>query len=383
MRVLTTSILIFVLLSASVLAGCIDDAEVSPGDEADECVEDCPSDDLTSEDGRDLRTDLLANDSVPAPQWEVGDLFAQHIFDGPDDTSGFHIDSVVVEDTGGEWVIAPNSEELALRHAFWEYPFLGAFDKDNLASSAYGYEWDFFFEFPLEHGKTWDRNVVMPHPSFFWWMSYDVTFEVEYAESVDTYDGDFPGFFITGTTSEDELLFSYYYVPMLGWYDHFYWYDLTAEDSDTWRMHAMSMGTGKNWTGSTFIAEVEQRLEFENFFCPFVTEDDCQPENVHASFTLSEDTRLFGVVVTAAWGGTSHTVLHPPEGGTRTYEHTNTDLPDPESEGPDDVDAVASLEWFDEPSIPGDWQFANSGAGVFWGAFVFLLELSLQEQTIE
>lgn len=377
-------ILIAALMSATWLSGCIDESSVSDDDVDDpsDCVEDCPDEGLVSEDGRDLRKDLMINDTVPAPEWKVGDLFAQHIFDGPDDKSGFHIDSVVVEDTGSQWVIAPNDEELARRHAFWEYPFLGAFDKDNLASSAYGYDWDFFFEFPLEHEKTWERSVTVPHPTFFWWMTYDVIFEVEYAEGVDTSDGTYPGFYITGTTSEGELLFDYYYVPMLGWYDHFYWYDLEADDPGTWRMHAMSMGTGKEWTGTTYVADVEQAIEIENFFCPFLMDEFCQPSSLHDSFTLSEDTHLFGVLVTAAWGATSRSVLHPPEGSTRVYEHTNTDAPDDSGE-PEDFDAVMAEEWFDEPSIPGDWQFSNAGVGAFWGAFVYLMELSVQEVTVE
>ena len=372
---------ILIMLSAA-LAGCVDDTADVADDPDPGCPDPCP-DAFRSADGRDLRTELRANDTLEAPVWAVGDHFGQHIFDGDGDPNGYHIDSMVIEETGSAWVLATNSEDLARRHAFWDYPFLGAVQKSDLATTGYDVDWDFLFEFPLTEGKTWQREIELPHSSFFWTERYTVDFTVGYEARVDTFEGVYPGFEITGVTGTGETLFSYYYVPQIRWYDQFYWYDLETDDPSDYRLKAISMGTGTNWTGEYYVAEtVGEHFTF-NFFCPFLTDEFCQPKYSVDSFTLqSADNHLFGLVVAAAWGGHSRVLVTPPEGDPRAYEHTNDEVPDMESGEPEDIDAVTNIAWYDEPAIPGEWRFANSGGGVFWGGIYVLQELATTSHSL-
>src|SRR5688572_8884812 len=54
----------------------------------------------------DLAT-LDANSSLAAPSpWALGDWFGVHVFVGMEDTEGTHYNTVVVEETSTEWVLA-------------------------------------------------------------------------------------------------------------------------------------------------------------------------------------------------------------------------------------------------------------------------------------
>ena len=117
------------LLLATVLAGCSDG-----GDDGDH-------------DGHATGTDPGVA-PAEAPRWSLGDHWTYR------DSLGSTYSLVVAEEAGGDWVLLPNDKQIARFDAQFDISFVGTIRKADLAG-AQGGDRVQFFDFPLEHGKTW------------------------------------------------------------------------------------------------------------------------------------------------------------------------------------------------------------------------------------
>lgn len=373
-------ILAVLSMSSAALSGCVGNDPASDSSIDEGASLSVPDSKLNLD---DTKLQLQQGDSVDVPEWKIGDQFGQHIFTDPSDTAGFHIESMVIADSGSSYTLATSDQELARRHAFWDLPFLGQFSKKTLGTTAYDTDWDFMFQFPLSDNQTWTDTIEVPHTSFYWTETYDATFSVSYDAKIKSFSGTYPGFRIEANTA-DGLLFEYAYIPAIRWYDAFTWYDLSTEDVSDWRLRAISMGTSTGWTGEYWHDEVVQEINVFNLFCPFVTEEFCQPKDVHATFDVeSSENHLFGLVVPIAWGGHVRVALRPPEGDARMFEHLHTTPPNPDEDGDDPpLEEIAVRNWIDEPALEGEWGMESAGAGFAWGGILALTEIKQVSGTL-
>lgn len=375
--------LISLTLIVTALAGCSDDGG---GDHDDSLLSDDPCADATAADAegfcgqdavlddagvRDLRNDLTAEDTLKAPKWQVGDVFEQHMYFGKADTAGSHIQTMVIDDAGDCYTIATSDQEAARSESVYDYPILGCIGKQSLETSAFGTDWSWMYEFPLKDGKSWTATIE----SIINWNTYsfrtfEVTFDVEYDAAIDTPKGDYPGFWITGTTADGEKLLYYNYVPAVGWFSHFWIYDLdSADDPDDIMFHSMSMGTWKGYTGEYYLDESETLVdEFVGFGVnpedPTSVTGNLDTLPAPIQFDVAETAQhMLGVVVPIAVMGRTDVLLMDPENNYDQYSQENT------AEGDD----VFSVNFIDRAATAGTWTVESLGVSpFFWGSYVWI-----------
>lgn len=342
------------------LAGCVETPAAPAPLAADAPI-------LTAEDGRDLRTQLQASDQVAAPQWRVGDWFGHHVFFGNDDSTGRHYSTMVVEDRGDEWVLATDDRQAAKEDAVFDIPILGPIQKADLSTTGLGADWK-FYQFPLTHGSSW----VHAFPTTEGGDSVPITFTATYDPDIPTPDGERPGFEIRGTPEDGRLLFSYDYVPDIGWYAHFFLYDIETEDPDDFFFHVSSMGHGSGWTGTYYTDAA--KLLVESF--GGVAVDPNSPANSFAQpapperFTMDpEADYLFGFAFAFAFAGVVEMVLVDPDGNRHELRAVGA------------PDGGADLE-VDMPAVPGEWTAAAVGAGAVAIHGAFLWQITEVEGTL-
>lgn len=353
------------MLAAVLLTGCAVDTQdpVEPSETAPDPV---PRPQIVE---RDVPVRLTADSEVGPPVWEVGTAFGQHYYYGSNDTEGRHVTTVVVDDTGPSYVLAATDQRLAREEAMWDLPLVGTYDKETLATTAFGADWDWWFDFPLYDGKTWSRDLRLPDlfdgPSVL-----GVDFKVRYDPDIVSNGKKTAGFHITGTTSEDFLLFAYDYVPAIGWYDHFYWYDVFGDDPERWLFHGMSMGVQKDWSGTYYIDEARQVLDYESIVYPDPIDLEMEPRPT-ATFNVSEEAAyLMGSVYSFAYLGHNSVVLVTPSDEMRTYDATHTEFDPTLSRWPDGEHTA-----IDEAAEAGEWRVLHVGAAVSQIARVDLHEI--------
>lgn len=375
--------LVLALMSVA-LAGCVSEPEdlaVEPTD-PEECLGEekklCGGDAILDDAGRDLRTDLTANDTLPAPKWEVGDVFEQHLYYGTADTRGEHIQTMVVDDSGGCYQFGTTSQLAARTEATYDLPILGCIGKDKLGTTGFGADWAWMYDFPLQDGKTWEGSVSW---MFNWnsnsFVQADFTLTATYAPAINTFTGDFPGFLISGVTEDGEEILSYNYVPAVGWFSHFWMYDLDTEDPEDIVFHAMSMGTAEGFTGTYYIDESETAVQ--SWFMPPLSV--MASEDVEPLFTVPEGTTyLKGVVVPIACFGASKVVLASPGNQQQQFDHQHMDaaacaeIMQAMSSGQVDTPdpRMFTIYHVDQPAEAGDWRVFNVPTGGFAGYFIWL-----------
>lgn len=98
-------------------------------------------------------TSLAAGGAAPveAPNWTVGDWWR---YDGSFGLESFTADRIVTEDAGGDWIVDTASAETAWNHVLEPISVLGPVSKEDLAGSQEEGRVR-FWDFPLEHNKTW------------------------------------------------------------------------------------------------------------------------------------------------------------------------------------------------------------------------------------
>jgi hypothetical protein len=351
-----------VLLAVAILsiAGCTQPPDVARAHEAPS-----PSDaPLTAEDGRDLRTELQADDRVEAPRWQIGERFRHHVFFGSEDTEGRHYDTIVVAETPAAWILATDDREVAKVDAIQDYPILGDIQKSDLTMSAFGDSWD-LYQFPLHHGAHWESDF----PNIAWDAYPDevvhLTFNASYAPDILTPEGPRPGFEITALGPDGRIVAAYDYVPAIGWFAHLTVYDID-EGQDPIEFHATSMGHDLGWHGTLYLDEA--RVAIENLggygvdpdggTQPFVIEP-----SLTATFTVSPDAEyLMGLVAALVVAGIEEIALLSP---SREVHHWET--------------AGAPIEEFqtvwETAAETGEWRLVAVGAGVVALSYVELYEI--------
>ncbi len=345
------------------LAGCTEPVAEVPEPEPEACAGDgiCGQAAVTSEDGRDLRTDLTAQDKLGAPVWQVGDVFEQHMFFGADDLEGRHIQTMVIDDSSG-YTIATTDPSAARDSAVYDFPILGHIG-DGLETSFFGSEWPTMYQWPLQDGATWSGNMEqLINWNSYSFTDFDLTMTAQYDSAIDTPNGDFPGFWIDAVTADGDLLVRYNYVPAVGWFSHLWMYDIETEDPDDIMFHAMSMGTWKDFNGTYYTAEATSVLE--QFWGVFPDPNGpAQGEPQPQDFTIPSDAdHMIGIVVPIAVYGRTEVTLTEPDTETNRYVHQNADQ----------ERAQFSVFFVDEEAEHGTWNSRIVGTGVATGAYVWI-----------
>lgn len=340
-----------VLLTSSVaLAGCSEEAPKALDVEL-------PTDAVASQDGRDLRTDLTAADQLPGPAWRVGDWFGHHIFFGPEDTEGTHINVIVTQDLGDSWHLVSEDAEVSMYEAMMDIPLAGALSKDDLDTTAFGGAWE-VYDFPMTHNKTWAGTLTADVGR-----SYDVTFTATYQASFATALGNRPGFRITGADAQGRTVVETDYVPALGWYTRFDAYDPDSETPDVPAFRSISMGAGHDWAGELVEYEVQGFLSVATNLHPGAPGAPGQAE----TFAVGADaTHVAGFLYSYASTGASALRLVDPAGAVRV-EQTNAH---PETSG-----GVGTGDLYVLDAAAGDWNLAWTGPAVASGFGAMLWSL--------
>ncbi len=351
--------LLAALLSAALLSGCTDntvDEVPSPADEAT----------LVGEDGRDLRLELRADDQVPLPVWEVGDWFGHHIFFGPNDEEGIHINVIVTEDQGSAWFLATDDPEIAKFEAIYDVPLTGPIAKDGLATTGFGGPWK-YYDFPIRDGKTWTGVINMG----FGYPQADLTFTATFNERIQTPYGPRPGYDIIGTDAEGAIQVVTDYVPDIEWYTKFEYY--TADDPENYEFKTISMGFGSNWTGTYYVDTATEMASHQDIVAVNPESPDAsgaQP-SPYSSFTMTEgSTYLSGFFFDFAFAGAHDMELIDPNNKRHQFTVTDTGS------------GSGGFDFVDLDAVPGQWHIASGGAGVAHGSGMFLWEVTETSGTL-
>ncbi len=354
------------------LAGCAEPPALEEPDEvADACVAEgvCGEAEILAEDGRDLRTDLTAEDRLDAPEWDLGDVFEQHLFLGQNDKAGTHIQTIVIEADRG-YTIATPDEQSAVDEAVYDLPILGNIGPE-LQTTGFGSDWSWMYDFPLSDGKTWQGRVEgLLNFNTYSFRDHELTMLAEYDAAIDTPRGAFPGFWITATDADGDVLARYNYVPAIGWFSHFWLYDLD-NGGDTFSFHAMSMGTSKGYTGPFITASAETVLDHWSGVFPDLA-GPIQGDPLPQAFTMPESDRMVGIVVPIAVGGQTQVTLTAPSGDPSTYTYQQLSF-----DGPG-----FTVIWLDEDAQPGAWEMRTVGVGLAAGAYVWLSAVTVTDQML-
>ncbi len=334
-----------VVLLVSILAGCISDtSEISDtqiSDTQEAAPKENPEDEETASPEknleRDLRYHLTEDNEVEAPTWETGDWF-RYEFDYP--WGGYEseaFDTVIVDDREDSWYLATDNRKISKEHVLSSLPlFLGESQKSDLGTIGGYAHWDWLYDFPLSHNKTWEAE--MEYSSIFggpFTRSLEMT--ANYSAEIETPRGDRPGFVIEARNN-DRVFAKYDYVPEIGWFSHFYMSYSATED---WLIRLEIRDFGENWSGSYYDHEAEFIFQHMNQFPSLDTD---QPVT---SFSVDDDaTHVTGAISLFVDKGAQEVKIEPPEGD------------------PFEVLVVSTLEW----SFHDEW-FELKAEGGVWDVF--------------
>lgn len=375
------AILITILTATSVLAGCLGDEAEPPAPGSGDTTTDTAIDPSVlvaagNEKVRDLRTDLKATDSVPAPGWTVGDQFGHHVFFGSDDNEGIHLDAVVHEVTAGTVRLATPDRETAAFHALYGIPVLGDISTDDLSSTGLGGLWK-LYEFPITDGKTWTGEI----PNIAFDIIDDdrvpITFTATYVPEIETLAGTYPGFTIEGHTDDGTLIVETDYLPEIRWYNRLLVHDIDP-GQDPIEFEIRSMGHSRGWTGDLVSADAETLAitqDTNGFDNP--PWDGGQPRiepEPTATFDVPDDVdSLYLFAGAAAVIGVRQSYLITPDGETMEWQALSTSI---------DGGSFSYSEQFID-AIPGTWQWITAGAGGMSQGFLYAAGVNYETITIE
>lgn len=321
----------------------------------------CASDDPTPDDAagpgtQDKSPDagLTAESVVDPPEWGVADWFGHHVFLGPEDDQGIHINTVVLEEDSSGYYLVTDNEEIAKIHAAFDLPLLGDIDPD-LSAEAFGEDWD-VYDWPLRDGKTWTGDFGTGP------ITYNATFDA----AIPTPYGDKAGFRIAGVDGDGTLAVETDYVPEIGWYSELIIYATWTEEPDDFDVHIISMGFGEDWSGDYFDYEATTLLQYDHFFHPL---DPATATPGHQETLAVAETAdlVVGYLYSFAVAGESVTGLVAPDG--RHWEFPSVHAPagaDPNAWG-SESDGTPQDSLWEAEAAAGDWQFYVENAAFVGG----------------
>lgn len=345
-------------LAAMVLSGCTDGGTPDTADAGN----------TTTSTGDGMMAPGLTKDSVvDAPVWSVGDYFGHHLFFGGDgDSTGTHIQTMVVEDQGGSWFLATDTELAAKWEAAWDFPMLGSFSKKDLSSTAFGSEWN-IYQFPMRDGMTWTASF---NPLFEG--ERDLTMTATFADRIETPQGFKQGFLIEGRNEAGELELKTDYIPDIRWYSDLIYYEMFTEDPDDFVIHVRAMGQGQDMETPYLIASAQEKVSVNTYFAPANSDGSVNAGGanppVSEAVTISEDAdELYGLVFLLSVAGESQADLTDPDASEYyQYQATSTAM--------DDAKQVFEFVELKDP-VAGEWNFLWAGAGLVAVGYVQLWEI--------
>jgi hypothetical protein len=360
---------VLVLFLVMMLAGCVSNES-----------HDGPRDNDDGTETFDEEEGLTVDSRIDPPQWDVGDVFEQHLYFGSHDTSGTAITTIVVGDSGGCHEVATPNPEVARYHSQFDLPVLGCIGKANLETTSFDSDWGWMYDFPLTNGKEWGASALFMNWNREWPEPHEFTLTATFDESVETSGSPEPGYLITGHTPDGELLMEYNYVPSIGWFTDFRVYDVNGPDPGAFFFHMKTTGIAERYTGTYYQNDASWVLE-DVFIAPFTLLEGT-PE---ATFEVSTDADwLMGVVIPIACPGTTMVTLMSPEGDMETYDHEY----DGEATACDEhigsfppPDSIYTVHYHAGPAVPGEWTIAGLPGGT-GGYLAFLREVHENEHQL-
>jgi hypothetical protein len=354
--------LVLLLLTSLAFAGCTDDS-------IDSGVKDADSIDAAEGDGRS--EELLNADSiVEAPEWALGDYFGHHVFFGDGDNAGTHIDSVIVDESGDDWILKSNNKDASKWEATWDMPMLGAISKDGLETTAFTSDWN-IYDFPLTDGKQWTANF---NPLLRG--ARDLTLTATFDNQLQTErQGSMVGYKIIGINEAGAVELMTDYIPEIGWYSEVIYVDRTTNPDatdDEFVIQIYAMGQGSDWTGTIIEATADEKLLFTGCVAPPAQSEPAalstycydgssaqQPPH-YETFTVSEEAaEIYGIYFILAISGQSRMDLieasETPGNGVRHSNEVQSNSPE---------DAESEQDFYELVNPPaGEWTMKWTGAG--------------------
>lgn len=336
-------------LLAATLAGCSDPPAV---------------DDLVGDDDAG-DVDLAAVTTAQAPVWSIGQYWDHRWYFGPQDTSGFVVKAIVVENGSNGYRLATDEAIDAASHASFYFHDQGTMSTSDWtvrdADGAFTFPW---YSFPLTDGKSWsarEENLDFNLQR----VSRDLVMTASAINGTD-------GAFLIEARDGGGLRARYDYQPSLGWFSEYTAFDPTVEDEGQWQVRMVNEAQGKGWTGTWYAARADFLL---NAFTHLVPTAPAAPPPPW-SFTVTEaHTHVLALAYTFAAAGASAAELVAPD-GQHWEAYTVAD-----QDGT--VLAAANPGQLYIPAVPGEWRFATTGAGAFVaGGGCFAFGVTLESGTL-
>lgn len=361
------AILMVAALSAIALSGCTDNGSETPAG---------------TDNGTDGQTmePAAENFEVQAPEWSVGRYFGHHVFFGAADTTGTHINTIVYDETSSDYLLATDNRDIAELHAIFDIPILGALSKTDLSTTSFGGPQS-AYKFPMRDGTTWSGKVTMEQDQFGGPVSRDVDFVATFNPAVRMVVSgkEYPGFDIVGT-SEGKTLIETNYIPEVGWYGEFVYYDFTTEDvDDDFIFRVISMGFGHDFAsdlGGTVL--VIEATELVNHFQQTILPNAEVSPFYQETFTVSaEATKMMGIIFAFAVVGHSEIDFVDPAQALHRWQ-VATDVPLSPDQG---TWGTGGGNLYTLPVLAGDWEMVSWNLGFAAGGGAQIWELT-EEQII-
>ncbi len=283
----------------------------------------------------------LANASFDAPDWQVGKWWAHHMFFGPDDSAGTHTNVFVVEDAGDAWVTATENEVQARRDAQEDLFNLGSFAKTDLAGTFGGADWK-WYDWPLSAESSWHQATLINGNL------YHTDYRASFAAEIPTAQGNLPGFIITGTTAQGDLVATWDFVPELGWFANLEVYDRN-NDPDNPYIRVINMGFGDEKPGQNWVI-FEPAPLISHSYAMNAAPPEGEPL---VDITVPEGTNtISGTIDLTISSGAAKVTLEDPDGKEHSFPSGSTP-----------ASASASFDVLIEDVVAGDWTLTVIGAG--------------------
>ncbi|MEA3166803.1 MAG: hypothetical protein QOJ26_1677 [Thermoplasmata archaeon] len=341
------SLLVLLVL---LLAGCAGDKPAAAAPDA-------------AADGPEPGRQLVPLESIPAPDWQVGQYWEWQVTHGTQTMEGTFCSIVVAKD-GATYTLATENDDWAKDEAAFDHPLLGTTKKGDLVMTGPDGDWS-LLSFPLTDGKTWTASM----PNLAWDVflpaeRVDVAMAATFSHPT---HGEPPLVHITGTSGEYTLLQASYDVRT-GWFSDLVFFDVDpGQEEVEVGYHAKS--AGMNYTGPYFQHTAKPLLQLfdANGFDDEPTaggQPYTAPPQPYHSFTVREGTTLYGYIVAETVVAAREVALIDPTNQARHVTATGA------------LDGGSAGLFLDEPAIPGEWRLATGGAGGFSGAFAEIFELT-------
>ncbi|HLF16776.1 MAG TPA: hypothetical protein VI796_05030 [Candidatus Thermoplasmatota archaeon] len=365
-------VLAALLLSTALLAGC------SGGGGSDPTSTPTATGGPFALDGRDLRTELGQNDTLEALlPWSAGMTFdfvstigvpaqLEGLDEGP-------FTAIVAADEGIGWLMGTDQAWAARLASTFGLLGLGRYAKEDLQSAGVLSGFD-LYDFPMVDGANWTKEggyFDIDAPEF---VPDRLSTTVTYNRAIDTPLGNRPGFDMRTVTSNGTLLYTYDYVPAVGWFTHFEWYYLGTPDVEDDLVSSVVLNdVGTGFKGSALVDSAEEKVFMVAGFAPNTVDPTASIVSPvpPIPFDMGEgSTSLFGILVSATLGGVNRVTLLDPQNQATTCDAVGGA-----------PDAAFSFCWETLETVPGTWTLTSNGAGVAFIGLAWLFEVT--EGTIE